>query len=122
MGSGAFTVQYSAVNSLQIPPAVAQANGIERDGETAVVMITLQKPAPDAPLQAVPATVTGSARTLMGDRRTLTFRRVEGAGSVYSLARVAVEDDLTLTFDLTVKASDGSATIPVRFNQTFYTE
>jgi hypothetical protein len=109
------------VNSLDIPQAVAANNGIERDGTTAIVMITLQKPTPDAPLQAVAANVSGSARTLMGERKTLRFRRVEGAGSVYSLAPVAISDDQTLTFDLDVRAADGGATVPVRFNQTFFT-
>ncbi|MES1951237.1 hypothetical protein S4A8_10286 [Salinisphaera sp. S4-8] len=114
-------LHYSAVNSLQIPQAVADANDIERDGDTAIVMITLQKPTGDAPLNAVPANVTGSARSLMGERKTLSFKRVESANSVYSLAPVAIKDDQTLTFDLNVQAVDGRATIPVRFNQTFFT-
>lgn len=115
-------VQYSAVNSLQIPRAVAADNAIQRDGATAIVMITLQKPTAESPLGAVPANVSGRARTLMGERTPLTFRRVESAGSVYSLAPVAISDDQTLTFDLNVRAADGGATIPVTFNQTFYTE
>ncbi|GAB3678779.1 DUF4426 domain-containing protein [Salinisphaera aquimarina] len=121
MKSGAYEVQYSALNSTNIPASVAKDNGIERSGDTAVVMVTLQKPTRDAPLQAVPANVTGAARTLMGDKSPLTFRRVNSVGSVYSLATVKIADDQTLTFDLEVKAADGSATIPVTFNQTFYT-
>ena len=114
-------VHYSAVNSLDIPASVARDNGIARDGETAIVMITLQKPTPEAPLQAVAANVSGSARSLMGERKTLEFRRVERANSIYSLAPVPIDDDQTLTFDLDVTAADGSATVPVRFNQTFFT-
>lgn len=101
---------------------MAADNGIQRDGATAIVMITLQKPTRDAPLKAVPATVSGSARTLMGERTPLEFRQIEGAQSVYSLAPVAISDDQTLTFDLEVNAADGGASIPVTFNQTFYTE
>ena len=121
INSGDYVVHYSAVNSLQIPQAVAKANGIERAGDTAIVMITLQKPTADAPLNAVPANVTGTARSLMGERKTLTFKRVESAGSVYSQAPVAIDDEQTLTFDLNVRAAAGRATVPVRFNQTFYT-
>ncbi|MES1933762.1 hypothetical protein T35B1_14214 [Salinisphaera shabanensis T35B1] len=121
INSGNYVLHYSAVNSLQIPQAVADSNGIDRAGDTAIVMITLQKPTSDAPLNAVPADVTGSARSLMGERKTLSFKRVENAGSVYSLAPVAIEDEQTLTFDLNVRAADGRATIPVQFNQTFYT-
>lgn len=122
LNSGDYVVHYSAVNSLQIPQAVAADNGIERDGATAIVMITLQKPTAESPLNAVPAEVSGHARTLMGERRKLTFRQVENAGSVYALAPVAISDDQTLTFDLNVRAADGAATIGVTFNQTFFTE
>ncbi len=120
--SGAYAVQYSAVNSMEIPAAVARDNGITRDGNTVVIMITLQKPTRDTPLQAIPADVTGTARTLMGDRTALTFRRVQSVGSVYSLASLPIENEQTLTFDLNVKATDGRVTVPVTFNQTFYTE
>ncbi|WP_353113275.1 DUF4426 domain-containing protein [Salinisphaera dokdonensis] len=121
MNSGNHVVHYSAVNSLDIPEAVAAGNDIARDGDTAIVMITLQKPTREAPLQAVAANVTGSVRSLMGGRKPLEFRRVDRAGSIYSLAPVAIKDDQTLTFDLDVKAVDGSATVPVQFNQRFYT-
>lgn len=121
INSGNYVVHYSAVNSLGIPETVARANNIERDGDTAIVMITLQKPTPDEPLNAVPAAVTGTARSLMGDRQTLNFRRVERVGSVYSIAPIVIRDEQTLTFDLTVEAVNASATIPVRFNQTFFT-
>ena len=121
INSGNYVVHYSAVNSLDIPASVARDNGIARDGETAIVMITLQKPTPEAPLQAVAANVSGSARSLMGERKTLEFRRVERANSIYSLAPVPIDDEQTLTFDLDVTAADGSATVPVRFNQTFFT-
>lgn len=114
---------YSAVNSLQIPASVAKANGITRDGDHLVVMVTLQKPTRESPLQTVPATVSGSARTLMGTKHALSFRRVTDAGSVYSLADLALdEDEQTLTFDLEVKSVDGKATVPVTFSQTVYTE
>lgn len=119
--SGAYTVRYSAVNSTTIPATVAQQNGIERDGDTAVVMITLQKPTPDTPLNAVDLRVTGVAHDLMSNKRTLTFRPVENAGSRYALADVPIEDEQTLTFRLEVRAADGSAVIPVEFNQTFFT-
>lgn len=120
--SGDHTVQYSAVNSMQIPASVAEANDIERVGDRAVVMVTLQRPTDDAPLNAVPARVTGQARTLMGETRPLSFTQVESANSVYSLAGLPISDDDTLTLSLEVRAEDGSAMIPVQFNQTFYTE
>ncbi|ROO29274.1 hypothetical protein SAOR_03765 [Salinisphaera orenii MK-B5] len=115
-------MQYSAVNSMQIPASVAEANGIERAGDRAVVMVTLQRPTADAPLNAVPARVAGQARTLMGETRALSFTQVESANSVYSLAGLPIGDDDTLTLSLDVRAEDGSAMIPVEFNQTFYTE
>lgn len=119
--SGAYRVHYSAVNSTTIPAVVARRNGIERDDHHAVVMITLHKPTPDNPLNAVPANVSGNARDLIGNKHKLTFRQVENAGSRYALADVPIRNDQTLTFRLRVGAADGKAVIPVEFNQTFVT-
>lgn len=120
--SGDYTVRYSAVNSMQIPASVARDNHIERDGQTAVVMVTLQRPTADDPLHAVPARVSGYAQDLMGHKTTLLFDRIESAGSVYSLADVSIEGDPTLTFDLQVDAIGANATIPLRFNQQFFAQ
>src|SRR5699024_810732 len=73
IGSGAYTLRYSVINSLQIPASVAAANGIERAGDRAIVTITLQKPTADNPYQAVAAKVSGTARTLIGTPQTLDF-------------------------------------------------
>lgn len=107
---------------MQIPESVAEANDIERAGDVALIMITLQKPSRDAPLHAIAADVTGTARDLLGNKTRLDFRRVESANSVYSLASLPIEDDDTLTFTLNVEAASGEAVVPVEFNQTFYTE
>src|SRR5699024_3631844 len=108
-------------NSLQIPPAVARDNGIERDGDQAIVTITLQQPTDDKPLQAVSATVTGQSRTPMGASQTLDFRRGVSAGSVYSLAVLPLADDeQTVTLELEVATADGSTLIPVTFTKKLY--
>lgn len=119
--SGYYTVRYSAINSLQIPAAVAQTNGIERDGNKAVVTITLQYPTEDNPYQAVPAKVTGKARTLLGMAQTLDFRRVQSSGSVYSIAVLPLTDKKqTVTLSLEVSTVDGSTLIPVTFTKRLY--
>lgn len=119
--SGAYTVRYSAINSLQIPASVAKANGIKRDGHRAVITITLQKPAADNPYRAVAAKVTGTARTLIGTPQTLNFRRIDTTGSVYSIATVSLlEDEQTVTVTLEVTTVDGSALVPVTFTTKLY--
>ncbi len=121
VSSGQYTVRDSAVNSEKIPAAIARANDIQRSGDTALVMITLQQPGPDAPLNAVPANVSGHARDLMGNRTALAFNRVEAAGSVYSLAQMPIKDDQTVTVVLEVSPVEGRHVIPVTFTQTFFT-
>src|SRR5699024_7930699 len=121
LDSGAYTVRYSAVNSLQIPASVARSNGIERDGNMAVITVTLQKPTADHPYQAVAATVTGTARTLLGTPQKLAFRRVDTGNSVYSIATVPLGEAVqTVTVQLEVTTADGSALIPVEFTQKMY--
>lgn len=119
--SGAYTVRYSAINSLQIPASVASANGITRDGHKAVITITLQRPTADNPYQAVAAKATGTARTLIGTPQPLDFHRVDTGHSIYSIATLPLsEDRQTVTVSLEVTTLDGSALIPVEFTQQLY--
>lgn len=121
MHSGAYVVRYAVINSTQIPAAVAEANAITRRGDRAIVTITLQRPSADKPLNAVPARVTGSVRTLLGEQHELDFRRVNSDNSVYSLAAIPLhEHKQTLTLALEVTTLDGSALIPVAFTQTLF--
>lgn len=121
--SGAYTVRYSVINSLQIPAVVARDNDIERDGHMAVVTITLQRPTDDNPYQAVPATVTGHARTLLGAPQTLDFRRVDADRSVYSIAVLPLSDkEQTVTLSLEVSTLDDRALIPVTFTQKLFSQ
>lgn len=119
--SGAYTVRYSAINSLQIPPSVARDNGIARNGNTAIITITLQRPTADNPYQAVAARVTGNARTLLGAPQALEFRRVDTGASVYSIAALPLtEATQTVTVRLEVTTLDGSALVPVTFTQELF--
>lgn len=119
--SGAYVVRYAVINSTQIPAAVAEANAIRRRGDRAIVTVTLQHPSSDDPLHAVPARVTGSVRTLMGEHYKLDFRRVDTDNSVYSLASIKLhEQKQTLTLALEVTTLDGSTLIPVEFSKTLY--
>lgn len=114
-------MRYSVINSMQIPPRVADDNDIERRSNRAIITITLQRPTEDKPLNAVPAHVTGTARTLLGERYRLDFRRVKSAGSIYSVAAVPLpEDKQTVTFELEITTTDGSRLIPLAFTRTLY--
>lgn len=114
-------VRYSVINSTLIPPQVARENGIERQGDIAIVTITLQRPTESDPLNAVPAQVTGHARTLLGEDYKLDFRRVTSAGSVYSLAVLPLhESKQTVTLELEITTVDGSRLIPLTFTRTLY--
>jgi len=119
--SGDLVVRYSVINSLLIPAQVARANDIQRRGDRAIVTITLQQPSAAEPLHAIAADVTGHARTLLGERHELDFRRVEAHDSIYSLAIVALhEDEQTVTLDLVVTAQASGHSIPVMFTQELY--
>ena len=119
--SSGYVVRTSVVNSMQIPAQVAQGYGIQRDGALAVVTITLQRPTTDDPLHPLAAKVTGDARTLMGQRDTLEFRRISDGGSIFSVATLPInENRQQVTFDLEVTTIDGSTLIPLEFTHTLY--
>ncbi|HLQ85567.1 MAG TPA: DUF4426 domain-containing protein [Salinisphaeraceae bacterium] len=119
--SGAYVVQYSVVNSMLLPAAVADRYGFKRSGERAIISVTLQRPSKNEPLQALPAQVSGQAKTLLEQRQELDFRQVDDGDSAISLAEFKLaEKEQTLTFELRIKPADSERTIPLRFTETLY--
>ena len=67
----------------------------------------------------VAAKVSGSARDLFSNKKSLTFKQVKEAGAIDYMAQTQIKNEETLIFDLIV-TPDGGPTKKLQFQQKFY--
>ena len=120
---GNYVVHYNALNTNLIPPQVAQAYGIKRSPNRALLNVTVLKKVMDTPGTPVTASVTGSATNLTGQLRELEIREIrDPEGAVYYVADFPVHNLETYRFEVAVAIEGEEEPLLVRFTQQFYTE
>jgi hypothetical protein len=113
-------VHYSAFNSTFLTPQVARSYKLKRNGYSAILNISvLDNYQPGKP--AITASISGSAKNLIGQKRTLNFREVKEGNAIYYLAEFPISDEENLTFDIDVSAGNKGAG-RLKFTQKFYVE
>ncbi|MFS1492224.1 DUF4426 domain-containing protein [Vibrio splendidus] len=113
-------VHYSAFNSTFLTAQVAKQYQLKRNGYSAILNISvldnssLGKP-------ATTAKVSGTAKNLVGNTRTLKFREIKEGDAIYYLAEFPVTHEENITFTIDINAGLKGAG-PLRFIQKFYIE
>ncbi|PMG34795.1 hypothetical protein BCU97_02385 [Vibrio splendidus] len=113
-------VHYSAFNSTFLTAQVAKQYQLKRNGYSAILNISvldnssLGKP-------ATTAKVSGTAKNLVGNTRTLKFREIKEGDAIYYLAEFPVTHEENITFTIDINAGLKGAG-PLRFTQKFYIE
>lgn len=111
---GDLEVHYNVFNSSFLQPDIAAASGLVRSKTQGVLNVAVLRGG-----KAVPtATVSGEVKNLLGQVRSITFRRVTEGEAVYHLGQFTMSDREVLTFNL--KIQDGSATHRLDFNQEVF--
>ncbi len=116
---GSMNVHYMAIGATFLTPEVAKAYGIERSRYNGLVNISVM----DNSQKGKPAkqvSITGSARNLAGQNKTLEFVEVKEGNAIYYLGQVSYHNEETIQFDLTI--TDGNETHNLKFSQKFYVE
>lgn len=115
---GAWTMYYNAYPSLDLEPAMAQAYGVTPRARGALVSVSLTR-AGD-PRAAADATVEIAARTLIGQARDVTTRRVERDGVVSWLGELDAGAREQLVFTVRATVPDASAPLVAEFRREFH--
>ncbi|WP_282131619.1 DUF4426 domain-containing protein [Pseudoalteromonas aliena] len=113
---GPWQVHYIAFPSTFIQPKIAKAYGLERSDYKGIVNISILKN--DADNTAQTAKLTGTARNLLGNKQTLTFKEVKEGDSIYYLAQVDYTNEEILRFEIEIQQS--SQFQKLQFQQKFY--
>jgi len=120
---GDYVVHYNALNTNLIPPQVAQAYGIARSANRALLNVTVLKKVMDTPGSPTSAKVTASGTNLTGQRREIELREIkEPGGAVYYVGEFPVHNLETYLFDVLVGVEGEAQPLEVRFKQQFFTE
>ena len=120
---GEYVVHYNALNTNLIPPQVAQAYGIVRSSNRALLNVTVLKKVMDTPGTPVGANVTASGTNLTGQRRDIELREIQGpGGAIYYVGQFPVHNLETYMFEISVAIEGEAEPLNVRFKQQFYSE
>ncbi|USD32894.1 MULTISPECIES: DUF4426 domain-containing protein [Vibrio] len=113
-------VHYSAFNSTFLTPQVARSYKLKRNGYSAIINISVLDNY-QAGKPAITAKVSGSAKNLIGQTKTLEFREIKEGSAIYYLAEFPISEEENLTFDIDVNAGN-KGTGRLKFTQKFYVE
>ncbi|XQW83969.1 DUF4426 domain-containing protein [Thalassotalea piscium] len=116
---GNMNVHYIAIGSTFLTPEIAKAYNIERSRFNGLINISvMDNTVADKPAKTV--TITGTAKNLVGQKKTLEFTEVKEGDAIYYLAQVNYRNDETIIFDLSI--TDGKETQTLNFSQKFYVD
>ncbi len=114
---GEWDVHYIVVSTPFLTPDVAASYGIVRSKFNALVNISVLDKTTG---KAQRADVTGTARNLLGNNRTLTFKKVEEGDAIYYLAVLPFRDQETFRFEIDVAKGNSKQTL--KFQQKMYVD
>jgi hypothetical protein len=118
-----FEVQVQPFPSTFLTQDVASTYGFERSRRQALLNVVVLKIQTDGQARgAIPATVSGFSKNLLGQTQTLTFKEIdEGEGAIYYLAPVRVTSEEEIQVNLEVVPQNARA-IDVNFKHRVYVD
>ncbi|MDC2891405.1 DUF4426 domain-containing protein [Psychrosphaera sp. 1_MG-2023] len=115
---GDWDIHYIAFPSSFLNPTVAKTYELQRSRYMGVVNISvLDNQNNDA---AKNVYVTGTARNLLGQTKSLSFSKVKEGDAIYYLAQLKFSNEEIYKFDIDIKLGDRSEKL--KFDQKFYVD
>ncbi len=120
---GPFEVQIQPFPSTFLTPEVASTYGFQRSRQQALLNVVVLRVQADGMARgAVPASVEGFAKNLIGQTQTLAFKEIdEGEDAIYYLAPVRASNEEVIQIVLTVIPENGKA-IDIDFRHKVYVD
>jgi hypothetical protein len=111
-------VHYIALPSMFIEPAIAAQYGLKRSTHTGLVNISvLDKNQKSMPIEAQ---LVGVGRNLIGQKQTLSFKKINEGKSIYYIATYPFTNEEIVKFDIQIKAQ--GKTNRLKFEHKYYVE
>ncbi|MDO3383165.1 DUF4426 domain-containing protein [Gilvimarinus algae] len=117
---GSYTVHFSVFNSAFVPPKVAQAYGITRARDQALINISVTKTESGQTSLGLPAQVSGTAKNLIQQLQTLKFREVDEGNATYYIAPLKHSNEEMYHFAIDVAPEGAEQSFTVNFSRKLY--
>lgn len=118
---GRYEVHYSVFASDFLQPPIAQAYGVVRASDRAVLTVAVRLRDGSGGSSTVAATVSGTRSDLL-HRKALEFREIREDGAVYYITDFAFLNGETHHLSVDIRPLGDSATLPLRFPTTLYVD
>ena len=125
MDVGTHEIHVNALTTDMVPPEVAQAYGISRSKQRALLNVAIVDKSTS---QSIESKVEVAAVNLTGQRKNITMRKVDEAATgetpaaVYYIGEVPVANRETLLFDVAVTVPGGTAPVSLKFKRQFFSD
>ncbi|MEN7343862.1 MAG: DUF4426 domain-containing protein [Pseudomonadota bacterium] len=116
---GDYTVYFHALSTNEVPAEVAQAVGIVRANNRAMLNVSIQE---TVGAVSVEADVSVDVVNLTGQSKSMTMRKVQQDAAIYYIGEVSVSNRETLIFDINVTPAGSEDTFEVRTKREYYTD
>ena len=114
---GDWDIHYIAFNSTFLSPEVARAANLSRNKNNAIINISVLDTQTQ---QAQAVIISGIARNLLGQQRSLTFREIKDGAAIYYIAVMPFRNEEQFRFSLDIR--QGNTRQQLNFEQKLYTE
>lgn len=112
---GVWDVHYIALPTTLLDPTIASQYKIERSKYNGLVNVSVLNSKDQAAQQVQ---ISGEAKNLLGQIKSLTFVEVKEGAAVYYIAQYGYQTEQMVSF--TIQISQGSQSQQLKFNHTFY--
>ena len=114
---GPWEVHYIAFPSTFIQPSIAKNYDLDRSPNKGIINISVLK---NSDKSAQTATLTGTARNLLGNKKQLEFKEVVEGDAIYYLAQIDYSNEEIYRFDIEINQNGKVQTL--KFQQKFYVD
>lgn len=116
---GPYTVHYSTFNSLFVPADIAKIHQLVRAKDQTLINIAVQKTADGSP---VAARVTGTAKNLLQQQKTIDFKTIQEQDTVYYIGALRHTNEEMFHLDFVVLPEEETQPLTFRLSRKLYTE
>lgn len=114
-----YDIHYSTFNSLFVPADIAKIHGLVRAKDQTLINIAVQKK-PGA--QPIAAEVTGTAKNLMQQVKTIQFKVIDEPDAIYYMGALRHSNEEMLHLDFVITPQGESTPLEFRLTRKLYTE
>lgn len=116
---GPYTVHYSTFNSLFVPADIARIHQLVRAKDQTLINIAVQK---TADLSPVAAQVSGTAKNLLQQQKTIDFKTIQEQDTVYYIGALRHTNEEIFHLDFTIVPEGETQPLTFRVSRKLYTE